>query len=173
MRLLRTPQNPFSISTCEATTLSQRTMWLINVRILELEEFTDETEIRYAILSHRWEYEEVTFRHIHDLAKATTMKGFRKIEKTAELAIAHGYDYAWVDTCCIDKSSSADSASQSIRCTDGIKMPVFAMHISLMSRLQAVNLRNAGRFGTHTNVPKYLEAFLQISGLHVGGHHRS
>ena len=31
-----------------------------------------------------------------------------KISMTCEKALRHGYDYAWVDTCCIDKSSSAE-----------------------------------------------------------------
>ena len=39
---------------------------------------------------------------------AMTKSGFRKIVKTCELARADNLDYAWVDTCCIDKSSSAE-----------------------------------------------------------------
>lgn len=35
-------------------------------------------------------------------------KGFGKIVKTCELAKRHGLKYVWVDTCCIDKTSSAD-----------------------------------------------------------------
>ncbi|KAJ4424529.1 hypothetical protein N0V82_000853 [Gnomoniopsis sp. IMI 355080] len=32
---------------------------------------------------------------------------FRKIKKTCEVAEQRGYAYAWIDTCCIDKTSSA------------------------------------------------------------------
>ena len=35
-------------------------------------------------------------------------KGFAKIAKTCQIALADGLEYAWVDTCCIDKSSSAE-----------------------------------------------------------------
>jgi hypothetical protein len=34
--------------------------------------------------------------------------GYRKIEQTARLARESGLDWFWVDTCCIDKSSSAE-----------------------------------------------------------------
>ncbi|KAI8289579.1 Vegetative incompatibility protein HET-E-1 [Colletotrichum sp. SAR 10_98] len=36
------------------------------------------------------------------------MKGFHKIRKTCRLAAHDGIKYAWVDTCCIDKSNSAE-----------------------------------------------------------------
>jgi hypothetical protein len=36
------------------------------------------------------------------------MNGFEKIAKTCQLARRHGHGFAWVDTCCIDKSSSAE-----------------------------------------------------------------
>ena len=35
-------------------------------------------------------------------------KGYRKIEMTCQFAAQKGINYAWVDTCCIDKSSSAE-----------------------------------------------------------------
>ncbi|KAI8313678.1 Vegetative incompatibility protein HET-E-1 [Colletotrichum sp. SAR11_59] len=36
------------------------------------------------------------------------MKGFRKIRKTCRVAAREGIKYAWVDTCCIDKTNSAE-----------------------------------------------------------------
>lgn len=35
-------------------------------------------------------------------------KSFAKIRKTCEITISNGLQYVWVDTCCIDKSSSAE-----------------------------------------------------------------
>lgn len=41
--------------------------------------------------------------------KTKSKKGYAKIEKTCEIArTKYGLNYAWVDTCCIDKSSSAE-----------------------------------------------------------------
>jgi hypothetical protein len=64
---------------------------------------------QYAILSHTWggDVEEVTFE---DLAKGTGKRkaGYQKIRFCGEEAARHGLQYFWVDTCCIDKSSSAE-----------------------------------------------------------------
>lgn len=68
----------------------------------------EESDKKYAILSHTWEHEEVSFQQFQDLDLARTMAGFAKIQSTCTLAQARGLDYAWVDTCCIDKSSSAE-----------------------------------------------------------------
>lgn len=35
-------------------------------------------------------------------------KGHVKVKRCCELAHVQGYDYVWIDTCCIDKSSSAE-----------------------------------------------------------------
>ncbi|GJC78223.1 vegetative incompatibility protein HET-E-1 [Colletotrichum liriopes] len=43
-----------------------------------------------------------------DLKKASKKQGFLKIAKICEIAKASGIQWAWVDTCCIDKSSSAE-----------------------------------------------------------------
>ncbi|KFY51743.1 hypothetical protein V497_08890 [Pseudogymnoascus sp. VKM F-4516 (FW-969)] len=83
-------------------------MRLINANTLELEEIWGETDKPYAILSHRWEDGEVSFQNMQNLALACTMKGFDKIQKSCEQAIKDGYSYVWVDTCCINKESSAE-----------------------------------------------------------------
>jgi hypothetical protein len=83
-------------------------MWLINTSTLKLEFFGDPENQVYAILSHTWEHEEVSFQDMMDLDKARSKAGFSKIDHTCELARRVGLTYAWVDTCCIDKSSSAE-----------------------------------------------------------------
>lgn len=35
-------------------------------------------------------------------------KGYEKIRKCCEIAVSDGFEYAWVDTCCIDKTSSSE-----------------------------------------------------------------
>jgi hypothetical protein len=69
--------------------------------------FADKIPQKYAILSHTWEAEEVTFE---DLQNGTRTKkaGYDKIRFCGEQARRDGLQYFWVDTCCIDKSSSAE-----------------------------------------------------------------
>ncbi|KAF4436578.1 hypothetical protein F53441_13216 [Fusarium austroafricanum] len=63
---------------------------------------------KYAILSHTWDgTQEVTFQHCNS-ASSKLKTGYDKIRKTCELALKDGIEYIWVDTCCIDKSSSAE-----------------------------------------------------------------
>ena len=83
-------------------------MRLINARTLKLEEFWDKDVNDYAIVSHRWEDGEVSFRDMQDLAVASKMKGFTKIQKSCERAIVDSFNYVWLDTCCINKESSAE-----------------------------------------------------------------
>ncbi|KAL8389068.1 hypothetical protein RB595_008813 [Gaeumannomyces hyphopodioides] len=86
-------------------------MRLINVQTMQLEEFMVDPP-PYAILSHTWGAEEVTFadfNHADPLVRERKA-GWRKIENTCRLSREdqYSYQYAWIDTCCIDKSSSAE-----------------------------------------------------------------
>ncbi|KAK3382095.1 hypothetical protein B0T24DRAFT_564031 [Lasiosphaeria ovina] len=79
-------------------------MQLLNAHSLVFEEFADDSLLPgYAILSHRWEDDEVIIRR----DEAETKKGFSKIRACADQALKKGLECIWVDTCCIDKSSSA------------------------------------------------------------------
>jgi hypothetical protein len=82
-------------------------MRLINARTLEVQEFSLVEVPPYAILSHTWGEGEVSFEEI-SLPSRVSKNGFEKIAKTCQLARGHGLEFAWVDTCCIDKSSSAE-----------------------------------------------------------------
>jgi hypothetical protein len=75
-----------------------------------MKEFLSGDSPPYAILSHTWDVEEVSFRDMvfGASAKVKAKKGYRKIEQTCRIAAAEGIEYAWVDTCAIDKSSSAE-----------------------------------------------------------------
>ncbi|KAK1752271.1 heterokaryon incompatibility protein-domain-containing protein [Echria macrotheca] len=87
-------------------------MWLINTASLKLECFVGDDIPEYAILSHTWGHDEVSygeFRALSGSNDSTRQKrGFHKIEHTCRLARDKDLKYAWVDTCCIDKSSSAE-----------------------------------------------------------------
>lgn len=85
-------------------------MWPINCQTLRLQELLSHGEVRYAILSHTWEKgEEVQFSEFRN-REVTGKRGWRKIQTTCELALNDGFEVAWVDTCCIDKTSSAELA---------------------------------------------------------------
>lgn len=84
-------------------------MRLINTRTRKFEEFIGRNIPRYAILSHRWEEEEVSYAdYVEGRHLTFRMKGFQKIDKTCQQAARDGYEYAWIDTCCIEKRSSAE-----------------------------------------------------------------
>ncbi|KAI1805849.1 HET-domain-containing protein [Daldinia bambusicola] len=83
-------------------------MWLINTQTCRLELVNEPEEYTYAILSHTWEDEEVSFQEFQAPEQPHGKRGFEKIMRTCELASARGLRYAWVDSCCIDKSSSAE-----------------------------------------------------------------
>jgi hypothetical protein len=87
-------------------------MRLINGETLKLEEFVDNNIPTYAILSHTWGSDEVTFQDITtkepSLLRKTNPGGWGKITHCCELAAATGIKYSWVDTCSIDKTSSAE-----------------------------------------------------------------
>ena len=70
----------------------------------------------YAILSHRWTEQEVDYDEMDDLArmdqedrdKIRRRLGYKKIINSCEQAKKDKYEWLWVDTCCIDKRSSAE-----------------------------------------------------------------
>ena len=82
-------------------------MRLLNSTTFEFKEFSDNRVPKYAILSHTWGEDEVTFADLVDGCHAH-QSDFDKIRQTCIQAAKDGYDYVWIDTCCIDKKSSAE-----------------------------------------------------------------
>jgi hypothetical protein len=76
-----------------------------------LTEFPDKKIPPYAILSHTWgaDSEEVTFRDLIE-GSGNSKVGYKKIRFCGQQAARDNLQYFWVDTCCIDKSSSAELA---------------------------------------------------------------
>ncbi|EXM19626.1 Heterokaryon incompatibility [Fusarium oxysporum f. sp. vasinfectum] len=83
-------------------------MRLINTRTLELHEFSGENVPPYAILSHVWGAEEVTFQDWQDRHLAASKQGFSKINNACSQSLSQNLEWLWVDTNCIDKTSSAE-----------------------------------------------------------------
>lgn len=82
-------------------------MRLLNTSTLSLHEFTDDHIPSYAILSYRWEGEEVTFQNLQ-VGRGPKMAGYSKIKGCYAQAALDGWQYAWIDSCCIDKTSSSE-----------------------------------------------------------------
>lgn len=84
-------------------------MRLVNTRTLRLEQFFKAAQTPpYAILSHTWGDDEVSLRNFRKQSSRSSWKGFSKIQSACQEAHRQGLDYLWVDTCCIDKTSSAE-----------------------------------------------------------------
>lgn len=73
---------------------------------LALAEFIEEIP-PYAILSHRWTFEEVTIADIEH-GTGRTKSGFVKVRFCEQQAAKDGLQYFWIDSCCIDQKSSAE-----------------------------------------------------------------
>ncbi len=95
-------------------------MWLLDTHTLKLHYFAcpEAVEEGYVILSHVWDESEELEMSFQDIQRihercAVSCQDPRdlvntKIRKYCELAERHGYKWAWIDTCCIDKTSSAE-----------------------------------------------------------------
>lgn len=83
-------------------------MRLLHTTNLTVEEFIDENTPRYAILSHTWEDGEITLQDI-ETGRAEGKEGYTKVKDCCTYARDKDrFAYVWIDTCCIDKTSSAE-----------------------------------------------------------------
>ncbi|KAF2104957.1 HET-domain-containing protein [Rhizodiscina lignyota] len=75
-----------------------------------LREFHEESVPLYAILSHRWGDDEISFEDVQAGLTREKRKtsGWRKIVDLCKIAREDGFEWAWIDTCCINKASSAE-----------------------------------------------------------------
>ncbi|KAK3360642.1 hypothetical protein B0T25DRAFT_515893 [Lasiosphaeria hispida] len=82
-------------------------MRLLNTDTLEVETIIGQPTSKYAILSHTWDGEELTLQALESGGAGHT-KAYRKVADFCRIARANGFRHAWIDTCCIDKTSSAE-----------------------------------------------------------------
>ncbi|TBU24459.1 heterokaryon incompatibility protein-domain-containing protein [Dichomitus squalens] len=99
-------------------------MRLLDTTTGQFVELTQWWKIQYAILSHTWDPDgEQTLQELRalqmaydpsasDAPAAGTLwrdpKMSAKVRRACEVARAHGYRYIWIDSCCIDSTSSAE-----------------------------------------------------------------
>ncbi|RPD63833.1 HET-domain-containing protein [Lentinus tigrinus ALCF2SS1-6] len=102
-------------------------MWLLDATTFALFSVDDPSQVRYAAVSHVWNaLGEPSFQALHTEIERTLgsepddeqvqayIEGhgnhafWSKIASACAFARAHGYQYIWIDTCCINKMSSAE-----------------------------------------------------------------
>ncbi len=98
-------------------------MWVLSTDRAELHFFPSPEDIKdgYAALSHTWKPDhedgppEQSFKEVQEIQKRCAQNGTNprnsvsdKIRRCCELASKHDYKWVWIDTCCIDKMSSAE-----------------------------------------------------------------
>ncbi|KAI9069967.1 HET-domain-containing protein [Trametes sanguinea] len=89
-------------------------MWLLSTLTGILQLFHDPSLVKYAILSHVWLANENTFQDLQRFHKESPDAVLEhpdlsaKIKDCCKAARELGYFWVWIDTCCIDKSSSAE-----------------------------------------------------------------
>lgn len=80
-------------------------MRLLNVETYELKDIIE--NVPYAILSHRWYKEEITFEALNGAQlKNTEEQSIQadEIRSTCARAKDDGLDWVWIDSCCINKA---------------------------------------------------------------------
>ena len=82
-------------------------MRLLNVDDLRLTEFIAGDIPDYAIVSHRWESDEITFQDL-EAEKLPRKRGLRKVREACHLAREDRHRWIWIDTCCIDKRNAVE-----------------------------------------------------------------
>ena len=92
-------------------------MRLLHTETLQLKTFHGTKFPPYAILSHTWGDDEVLFQHIKASSgrqNNTEMRGWSKISNACWKARQNHppFEYIWIDTCCIDKTSSAELSEE-------------------------------------------------------------
>ena len=96
---------------------------MLNTHTGKFEKFNDPRTVKYAILSHVWAKEgleprqppEQDHQDVIRIQKSSSTDNVltddnlsKKISEACKRAKEDGYDYLWIDTCCIDKTSSAE-----------------------------------------------------------------
>lgn len=83
-------------------------MRLLAVQSLNFVEYSDESQIpKYGVLSHRWQEEEVSYQDMIT-GQAQHKRGYTKLHQFCRQCIVDEIAFAWVDTCCINRDSSAE-----------------------------------------------------------------
>lgn len=92
-------------------------MRLLSTKSLKVVSIREDDIPPYAILSHTWGTGEVTLQDMQRFGAKwlsnvnwieLLREGVQKVLGAAKLAASEGHDWIWIDTCCIDKTSSSE-----------------------------------------------------------------
>ncbi|KAK3053048.1 hypothetical protein LTR09_005674 [Extremus antarcticus] len=93
-------------------------MRLLNAKDATLKEFIGSNIPKYAVISHRWGEKEISYqdfieerKSLNDIESVSPdwgTNGWAKINAACRLARERDLEWVWLDTCCIDKRSSAE-----------------------------------------------------------------
>ena len=106
-------------------------MRLLNTTSLQVEEFSSDDIPNYAILSHRWKGEEVTFQDLHEVA-VSTWQGIPRSRAAAGKPRSMGGNMLRLIPAASIKQVVQSCPKRLIPCLGGIQMRKFAMRICLM-----------------------------------------
>jgi hypothetical protein len=81
-------------------------MWLLNTTTRQLRNFLNDIP-DHMILSHTWGEDEVAFEELEQ-PRTSQKVGYDKILGCCQLALNDGFEWVWIDACCIDKRSSTE-----------------------------------------------------------------
>src|SRR6186713_2836717 len=88
---------------------------------LQVKEYFGDNIPKYAILSHTWNVdndEEVSLEDIRMGPECYETKiGYKKVIGAQREAENNCFQWIWIDTCCIDKSSSSELSEAIIQCS--------------------------------------------------------
>lgn len=73
-------------------------MRLVNVYTLRLEEFFEEDIPQYAILSHKWGPEELTYKEVAKSCIDTRKQGYEKLIGARRTAMQYQVGHLWIDS---------------------------------------------------------------------------
>ena len=149
-------------------------MRLLNANTLRLQEFHPGQELEYAILSHTWGAKEITYEDIAanggclpDTLAASKIRNFCKEASLEKFRVfpEKSVSWVWVDTCCINKSSSAE-LQEAINSMFSWYKSAYACYVYLedvkLGRYDSIPL-----FGLGGPKPPEYEAWARDRGLQV------
>ncbi|KAK7446650.1 hypothetical protein VKT23_014345 [Stygiomarasmius scandens] len=118
-------------------------MHLLHTTSFKLTEFAVDINIPpYAILSHTWNQEEVTFLDIQNLDIAHKKAGWSKVNNACAHAQKYHFEWIWIDCCCINKGSSAE-LSEALNSMYQYYLDAHVCYVYLSDAPQNLNPRDA------------------------------